>query len=493
MKPLFSRFRPSYITKLAYMLQASEYRVLDYLSWVERVHDFSKIGRRQQLIATKRTQLLLTLLWMITAALLGMLLVYVIVIFQLFSSDLRQSLSQSDMRSLLSASVIIITFYITTLPWAIAYIVVVPVFLGRVLLFKPYEWLVVAQAKRIVKNHPAMKIAIAGSFGKTTLKEILKTVLSEGKIVAATTANFNTLIGISRFVKTLTGKEDVLIFEFGEYRPGDVKQFCKLTRPDVGIITGVNEAHLSQFKSVQSTAQNIFTLAKYVKPSRLYINEENELARKLKPRGAQLYSRRGVGGWKVSQSVSDLRGTRFTAQQKSKRIAARSKLLGIHNIGPLILAIDLADKFKLGSGQIEKGIAATKPFEHRLQPYSKDRITILDDTYNGNPAGVTAGLEFVRQLKAKRVVYVTPGLVEMGEQNQAVHEAIGHQLAKVADVVMLIKNISTPHIEAGLKQANFKGKLLWFENPTECYESLELFTKSGDVVLLQNDWPEHYL
>jgi len=116
---------------------------------------------------------------------------------------------------------------------------------------------IIATAQQILANHPALKIAIAGSYGKTTAKEIISAILGEGKKVAFTPDNMNTMIGISRFAKTLDGTEEIIIFELGEEQVGDVRDLCNLVHPDIGIITGINEAHLSSFKTLDRTTATI--------------------------------------------------------------------------------------------------------------------------------------------------------------------------------------------------------------------------------------------
>src|SRR5262249_54259961 len=119
------------------------------------------------------------------------------------------------------------------------------------LLQKPIEAYIIADAKRKLRKHKAIKIGIAGSFGKTSMREILKTVISHGKRVAGPGGSHNTPLAIARFIRTLKGDEEVLVFEFGEYYPGDIKKLCKFVEPDWGVITGVNEAHLERFKTLE--------------------------------------------------------------------------------------------------------------------------------------------------------------------------------------------------------------------------------------------------
>src|SRR3989338_9214365 len=164
-------------------------------------------------------------------------------------------------------------------PFILPYVLLIPL-VSLKALQTPFENVLLARARKILARHKGLKIAIAGTFGKTSMREILKTILSEGKRVASPPFSYNTPLGICRFVNQLNGTEDVLIFELGEYYPGDVKRLCELIDPHVGIITGVNEAHLERFGTLEKTAKTIFELADYLKNKPVYINGENAITRR---------------------------------------------------------------------------------------------------------------------------------------------------------------------------------------------------------------------
>jgi UDP-N-acetylmuramoyl-tripeptide--D-alanyl-D-alanine ligase len=302
----------------------------------------------------------------------------------------------------------------------------------------------------------------------------------------------NTPIGISRFVAKLTGHEDVLIFELGEYYPGDIKELCLLTRPQLGVITGVNEAHLDKFKTLDATSATIFELADYLGRHPCYKNGESELVLEQAHGDPLLYTHKGVAKWRISNVEAGLDGTDFTARKGDATIQAHTKLLGAHQIGPLAACIDIADRLGLTNQQILKGIAGIEPAEHRMQPRELAGATVVDDTYNGNSDGVRAGLAWLAAVPAERRIYVTPGLVGQGSRTAAVHLEIGRAIAPVADVVVLMRNSVTPHIEKGLQEAKFKGELQIVDDPLRFYQNLDQFVAAGDVVLMQNDWPDNY-
>jgi len=357
----------------------------------------------------------------------------------------------------------------------------------------PVEQKILKMAKERISKHRSLKIAIAGSFGKTSMREILKTVLSQGKKVAAPPHSYNTPLGISEFMETLSGDEDVVIFELGEYYPGDIRKLCELVHPDIGIITGINEAHLKKFKTLDRTVDAIFELSEYVAPQKLYINGESQLA-KIRADKNIVYDRTGIGDWRVKEPLSDLNGTSFFLVKGTTTLKVNSSLLGMHQIGPLSLAAEVAAQVGLSPNEIQLGLSKTIPFEHRLKPMKDSSgVVTLDDSYNGNPDGVNAVINFLASLKNHRRFYVTPGLVEMGSETELLHKVIGKKLAEAEiEKVVLIKNSVTPFIEQGLKESHYRGEVLWFDDALDAFRALPNLTVTGDVVLLQNDWPDQY-
>jgi UDP-N-acetylmuramoyl-tripeptide--D-alanyl-D-alanine ligase len=474
--PYLTRYLPSYPKVLLYMLQDTEYRFGRYLTWYHRTLDFRRVIKRRQLDMTKKVKLLLLALWagnliIIAALVLG---VYHFLI--------------TDNYLWLIATVLLVIIA----PFIAAYGILVPLFIGWLFVQKPREAMIIAKAKKILATHPGRRIGIAGSFGKTTAKELLLAVLSEGVKVAATPGNMNTPIGISRFAGKLTGHEDFLIFELGEEKPGDVRRLSRLTKPEIGIITGVNEAHLASFKTLDKTIATVFELADFVESQHLYKNRESELVKKHKDSRGIPFDRKGVDGWKVTHAETTVTGTEFDITKRGVTIHAQTHLVGLHTIGMTTAVIAIAHSLGLTPKQIEAGLQNVQPFEHRMQPRPMHGAWVIDDTYNGNSEGVKAGLEFLKHVDATRRIYVTPGLVEQGDKTQFVHEKIGEQAATSADIVVLMQNSVTEFIKTGLKRRKFKGQLIEIDDPLEFYSNLEHFVAAGDVVMMQNDWTDNY-
>ena len=474
-KNWLSRYTVRYPRSLVYMLQATEYHIRDYVSWYHRTRDFSSVERRKQLVKTPKSLLLLAVAWIVVLLLLGA----AVFIFRVVAAPFGY---------------VFFFLILFLLPYVLAYGIVIPLVAIEILVQWPVEVWITRETRKKLEAHKAVKIGIAGSFGKTTMREILKTVLSEGKTVAAPPHSYNTSLGINAFVKTLKGNEEVLIFELGEYYSGDVRKLCKMVQPDMGIITGVNEAHLQKFKTLERTAQTVFELADYLGTRPVYVNGENERARKNAGPGHMVYDREKVGNWKIENPKTGLEGTTLTLVGRDTRLNLTSGLLGMHQIGPLAAACHIALRLGLSPRHIMDGVARTKPFDHRLNPATnRAGVTTLDDSYNGNPDGVAAAIDFLASLKNCRRWYVTPGLVEMGARAEEVHREIGKRLGQAhIERVVLIKNSVTSFIEQGLQEERYKGDVIWFDDALAAFAALPHLTVKGDVVLLQNDWPDQY-
>ena len=474
---LLSLYRPSYISALVYMLQSTEYRAWPYLKWYWRTSRFDRIMHRRQLDRTVVARALsITLaVGMLVQIGLGAACIY------LWATDRFAIGVQVGIALIISYPVV----------WAD--LIVIPLALGRMFIIKPKQVHQVRSARKIFGAHKGVTIAVAGSYGKTSMKELLLTVLSEGKKVAATPANKNVATSHAAFARRLKGDEDVLIIEYGEGKPRDVKKFARNTHPDLAVITGLAPAHLDQYKSLERAGKDIFALADYLHDENVYVNGESESTKPFLKPSHQLYSSKEVDGWKISDIVLTLDGTDFTMKKGRETLKLHSGLIGKHQVGPLALVAALARELELTRKEIETGVAKTRPFEHRMQPRNLGGAAIIDDTYNGNIDGMKAGLELLKTLPAGRKLYVTPGLVDQGKETKRIHFELGQAIAKAGpDVVVLMQNTVTNFIIEGIQSENYKGELRVEFDPLLFYGNLDAFVANGDIVLMQNDWTDNY-
>lgn len=368
------------------------------------------------------------------------------------------------------------------------------ILLGNLFLL-PFDFLtkqlIIFLAKNKIRDLKKLKIiGIAGSYGKTGMKDILSTLLSEKYSVLKTPESINTPLGISQIIlKNLNKEIDFFVVEMGEYYKGDIKNICSIAKPDVGIITGINEAHFERLKSIDVATETIFEIAQFMKPDGvLLLNEKDKI---VKNNYKKFVDKQTVYLYKNKEKIifnENLPGYIY------KNIPL--KILGSFNFDKIDASIFLAKKFGLTKEEIESGLKKIKTPDHRLQPFLnlQNDILIIDDSYNGNPDGVEEAIKTLSLFKNRRKIYVTPGLVETGVKTKELHEKIGKRLNDVVDIVILIKNSVTPHIEAGLKKSGFEEKnIIWFSSMFEVQKNLKDIVRPGDVVLFQNDWPDNYV
>ena len=476
-RELASMYAPSYPKTLVYMLQSTEYKTKPYILWIFRTRDFSKVMHRKSFDATRSATLLLriTQLGILVQIAIGLAYIYL-------------GLWHNFVGGVAFGAAIIIIY---PLIWPL--LLVVPLEIGKALISEPMKQKSIGASKSQFKNASAIKIAVVGSYGKTTMKELLNTVLSEGLRVAATPANKNVSSSHAQFAKKLKGDEEVLIIEYGEGAPGDVKRFADITKPTHVVITGVAPAHLDEYKTLEAVGKDIFSVSQAVEHKQVYVNGDSPDAKPFITSAFELYDHHGALGWNASEIAVSIEGTSFTLSKGTKKLHLKSGLIGRHHVGYLAFVAAFAMQLGLTEDQVEKGIAKTKPFEHRMQPYQLAGAWIIDDTYNGNLEGIVAGTTVLKDLPGKRKLYVTPGLVDQGEETERVHITVGKLIAEAnPDIVVLMKNSVTHYIETGLKQGKFTGKIDIKDDPLEFYTNLAHFVAHDDLVVMQNDWTDNY-
>jgi UDP-N-acetylmuramoyl-tripeptide--D-alanyl-D-alanine ligase len=366
--------------------------------------------------------------------------------------------------------------------------------IGTMELIYPIDFLVkkiiIFLAKnKLKKNNNIKIIGIAGSYGKTGMKDLVATVLSEKYLVVKTPESFNTPIGIAKTILNRIDKRtEILIVEMGEYYPGDIKNICSIASPQIGIITGINEAHLERLKSIDNSIKTIFEIAQNMRPDGLLImngvdtNIKNNYKRFIEKQEVYFYHNKGK--FKFNEDAPGY------IYQK-----IFFPILGEYNLDKIDGIIYLAKKLGLTTQEIESGLKKIRTPAHRLQPVlnREKNILVIDDSYNGNPDGVEEGIKTLSLFKKRRKIFLTPGLVEIGNKSRDVHQRIGQRLNDVVDLVILVKNSVTPYIEEGLINAGFsKNNIIWFDSMMEAQNNLGAILRSGDVILFQNDWPDNY-
>ncbi len=348
----------------------------------------------------------------------------------------------------------------------------------------------VKKAGKTLDGVEMLRVAVVGSYGKTSVKNILKTILSEKYTVVETPASYNTPIGIAKtvFSEQFAGKQ-VLIAEMGARKQGDIKELCSLVKPDYAIFTGVVEQHVATFQSIE----NIFAeKSEIIKSGAITV-----CGAELKPRVEARFAGAENVCYADRAQVDEVRlyatETEFTLALDKKKVRVKTKLLGNAAVENILLAATLAGKMGLTEDEIARGIEKIKPIPHRLQLLERSGKYILDDGYNSNPLGAREAIAALCRFAGRKCV-VTPGLVECGVLEETLNEALGEELANAKlDTVILVGDTLVGSVKAGYLSAGGEKENL-FTVPTldGAKPLLSERVCAGDCVLFLNDLPDIY-
>ncbi|MDI6890488.1 MAG: UDP-N-acetylmuramoyl-tripeptide--D-alanyl-D-alanine ligase [Thermodesulfovibrionales bacterium] len=359
-------------------------------------------------------------------------------------------------------------------------------------------------AKKKIKKLKPKVIAITGSYGKTSTKDFLASILSTQYRVLKTPGSFNTPMGICKIIRgDLRPDHEIFIVEMGARQKGDIKELCELVEPEMGIITAIGLQHLEMFKTIENIINTKYELVESLPANGIAIfNNDDENCRQLADRTHDKeVLRYGINENedKLHLMARDIstssQGIYFMAQNsKGDAVPFHCKLLSKHNVYNILAAATVALECRMSLNEIAEAIQMLEPSPHRLQLIrGAGGVIVIDDAFNANPVGAKMALEVLSEFKGGRKVLVTPGLVELGEREYEENKQIGIAAAKVCDFVFLIGTKKTRPIFEGLKEAGFPETNIFVEkNLNGATKKIKDILKVGDVVLFENDLPDTY-
>ncbi len=348
--------------------------------------------------------------------------------------------------------------------------------------------------KRLAAMPDLTVIGITGSYGKTSVKTFLNALLSVKYNVLMTPGSYNTTMGVVRTVREmLRPTHQVFLAEMGAKNPGDIREICELVHPRYGVITSIGEQHLETFGTVDNIIKTKFELADALpEDGILFANYDNGYIRARQT--AQNTVRYGVGDdldYRATDITVDSHGCQFTLiAPDGESCTYTTKILGAHNIQNLAGCMAVAHTLGVSLKDMIYPVRMLKPVEHRLQLLPNGYI---DDAYNSNPAGFRSALDTLAGFDATRVL-VTPGMVELGDRQEALNRELGAYAATRCDYAVLVGEKQAPPLLAGLRDAGFPEERV-FVVPTLRAGLDRVNALPADrprIVLLENDLPDNF-
>ena len=375
-------------------------------------------------------------------------------------------------------------------------------------------------AKRILRSNPEMTIiGVTGSYGKTSVKFFLQTLLQQRYSVLVTPESYNTPMGVVITIrKFMKPSHEIFVCEMGARYVGEIKEICDLVHPHHGVITSIGPQHLDTFGSIENIKKTKFELADALpEGAMLFLNGDNEyIAGYLESRGGDegpsesgLAGARKTGGYGnvtfyYSQgsgegyTASDIRlsnlGTDFTVTApdgESERY--QMKLVGAHNVINVMGAIAVANRFGIPLKELRIPVRRLRPAQHRMEMKESGEVTIIDDAYNSNPIGSKAAVETLALFDGIRIL-ITPGMVELGEDEDEYNRRFGTYAADCCDWILLVGEKHTAPIREGIMSKGFpEGNCRTFGKVEEAIDFAYRIRGEGHkYILLENDLPDNY-
>ncbi len=329
-------------------------------------------------------------------------------------------------------------------------------------------------------------IGITGSVGKTTMKEMVASVVSQRFCTHKTDKNFNNNLGVPLTVLKLNPEHEASVIEMGISHFGEMAQLGKIVRPEYAVYTNIGCAHLEFLGDYDGVLRAKSEMLRYVQPSgTVFINGDDETLAKLKC--MQKLVRFGLSeGCDVSaENVTSLgaQGMSLTVVSGERRFDAKITSFGMHMVSAALGAAAVGIKLGLTDDEIAAGIAAYNPVDGRCVLEKTKKITIINDCYNANPTSTASALKSMSLLPGRRVA-ILGDMLELGSNELFFHRQIGELSASCGVQVLLTTGELSEAtyegaMDAGLINSQF------FGSKDQLINSLPQTIKHGDVVLVK--------
>ena len=402
------------------------------------------------------------------------------------------------------AAVILFVLYIGLLP-------LIPALAN--LINKPIEnrinrWFV-DDARRMLSEHGNLRIiGITGSYGKTSVKYYLTTLLSESYSVLMTPESYNTPMGIVRTIREhLKPTHEIFVCEMGARHLHDIKEITDIVHPDDGIVTSIGYQHLETFHSLENIISTKYELLDAVDEKEKeqgkesgkhlkFVNGDNEIIKaNMKYPDAITYGLSEGNDYQAKDISVTGAGTSFSVTAPSGESAEfTTRLVGRHNVENIVGAIAAANSLGVPMNKLRVAVRRLASVPHRLELVKHGNVSILDDAYNSNPNGAKDALETLALFEDSVRILVTPGMVELGEKEAQYNEEFGKQAAAVCNYIILVGQKNSADIERGALSGGFNEDNIFTRSSfMEASELMYQIDAGKDkVILLENDLPDNY-
>ena len=357
------------------------------------------------------------------------------------------------------------------------------------------------KANKKLKDMPDLKVVgITGSYGKTSTKYIVNTILSQKYNTLMTPESYNTTMGVVRTInEKLTSTHSLFVCEMGAKYVGDIKEICDIVEPTYGLITAIGPQHLDTFKGLENVKKTKLELVESLPDDTgiAFLNWEDENIRNSKiTKKSVKYGLSSEADYYAENIEITEKGSSFDVVIPDKeKIRIKTRLLGELNILNIVGAVAIADKLGMSEEEIKVGAKYIRPVPHRLElKQNPNGSIIIDDAYNSNIRGAKMALEVLKSFEHRQRICITPGIVELGDKSKEINKELGMKAAECCDFIILVGAEQAIPIFEGIKEKQYpESNVFIAKNLDEALRKMNEIITPNSVVLLENDLPDNYL
>lgn len=353
--------------------------------------------------------------------------------------------------------------------------------------------------KKLKENSNLKVIGITGSYGKTSTKYIVGTILSQKYNTLITPESYNTTMGVVRTInEKLNNSHQIFVCEMGAKNIGDIKEICDLVNPKYGILTAIGPQHLETFKTLENVKKTKLELIDSLPNEGIaFVNYEDENIKEIKFEKNTLTFglNEGCNYYASNIEINEFGSSFNVHMNNGKKISVKTKLLGIYNIANIVGAVAVCNELGLSEEEIVTGIRFLKPVTHRLElKKNPNGAIIIDDAYNSNIKGAKMALQVLSNFKNRKRILITPGIVDLGEKSEEYNKNLGREAASSADYIILVGEKQAKPILQGVTEENYNKENLYIaKNLNDAIYKMNSIVDENSVVLFENDLPDNYL
>ncbi|MCX6782678.1 MAG: UDP-N-acetylmuramoyl-tripeptide--D-alanyl-D-alanine ligase [Candidatus Levybacteria bacterium] len=348
--------------------------------------------------------------------------------------------------------------------------------------------------KKLADHKKILVIAITGSYGKSSTKEFVSQILEKKFRLLKTQGSNNTPIGIANTILDgLKNNTEILVTEMGAYKKGEILELCEIVNPEIGIITGINDQHLSLFGSLSNTMQAKYELIDSLPKNGLALfNGNNNNAKKL-------YEKTKINKvlYEVKFSVNDVKrnifaenivtkknSVSFDVILKRKKIHFEAPVIGAHNIENILPGIFIGNRLGISDFDLVKSVSSLQSLPKTMTKQELENGTIvIDDTFNTSQQAVRAALSYLKVFKQKRILVFQP-MIELGVSAGDEHYRVAGDMVKICDYIFVTNENFLNQMREGASLINSKCEIRK-ASIVEIAKFIQNKVHKGDVVLFE--------